>query len=53
MNTEIKIDEDGTKKYYVNGLLHKEDGPAVEYSNGDKEWWINGEFIKFKNNDIL
>jgi hypothetical protein len=23
--------------------LHREDGPAVEYKDGDKEWWINGE----------
>lgn len=23
--------------------LHREDGPAVEYATGQKEWWINGE----------
>ena len=23
--------------------LHREDGPAVEYSDGFKEWWINGD----------
>ena len=30
---------------YLNekGQLHREDGPAREYSNGTKEWWINGE----------
>jgi hypothetical protein len=39
------------KKEYYNrveyrdekGLLHREDGPAVEYNNGKKEWWINGK----------
>jgi hypothetical protein len=24
-------------------LLHREDGPAVEWKNGMKEWWINGK----------
>ena len=25
-----------------NGLLHREDGPAVEKNNGTKKWLING-----------
>jgi hypothetical protein len=25
------------------GELHREDGPAVEYLDGSKEWWINGK----------
>jgi len=28
--------------WYLNGKYHREDGPAVEYSTGHKEWWING-----------
>lgn len=30
--------------YYTlpNGQHHREDGPAVEYTHGQKEWWING-----------
>jgi hypothetical protein len=28
--------------YYLNYKLHRLDGPAVKYSNGDKEWWYNG-----------
>ena len=28
----------------ANGQLHREDGPAVEYANGDKYWYINGKF---------
>ena len=27
----------------INGLLHREDGPAIEYANGNKIWYINGE----------
>ena len=31
------------KKYYnEKDLLHREDGPAVEYANGDKVWYKNG-----------
>jgi hypothetical protein len=28
--------------YYKNGKYHREDGPACEWSNGDKEWYFNG-----------
>jgi len=33
----------GTKRWYLNGLLHREDGPAIEWSNGDKSWYFNGK----------
>ena len=23
------------------GQFHREDGPAIEWRNGDKEWWLN------------
>jgi len=26
----------GDKFYYLNNLLHRDDGPAIEYINGDK-----------------
>lgn len=30
---------------YYNGcdLIHREDGPAIEYKNGTRSWWLNGE----------
>lgn len=31
----------GTRKSYLNGKLHRVDGPAVEYSDGSKEWFLN------------
>ena len=38
----IEVDEDGTRRYYnTAGQLHRDGGPAVEYSNGGKEWWQN------------
>ena len=36
MKYDIETDRFGTKHYYINNVLHREDGPAVEYSNGSK-----------------
>jgi len=33
----------GSKRWYVNDILHREDGPAIEFANGDKVWFINGK----------
>jgi hypothetical protein len=33
----------GTKVWYLNGLCHRVDGPALEYLGGYKEWWLNGQ----------
>jgi len=41
-----KVSEDGTKKWYLNDKLHREDGPALEFTNGVKEWWQNGELYR-------
>ena len=39
---EIKIDKLGTARYYCNGQLHREDGPAIEYTNGSNSWYFHG-----------
>jgi hypothetical protein len=42
----IRINEFGTKYYYKNKemtIFHREDGPAVEWSNGEKCWYLNGK----------
>ena len=39
---ELKIDADGTKRWYLNGERHREDGPAIEYPEGSKYWYLNG-----------
>lgn len=36
-------DDDGTYWYDNQGRLHRRDGPAIEYSNGDVEWYLHGE----------
>ena len=38
-----RIDKDGNKRWYVDGKLHRLDGPAVEGSNGTKSWWVDGK----------
>ena len=43
INNGIYIDNYGTKWHYLNEKFHREDGPAVEWSNGNKSWYINGE----------
>ena len=40
-----KVDEYGTKFWYLNGKLHRTDGPAVEHANGEKCWYLNGKEI--------
>jgi len=50
-NTNIKhnpyapayIDLAGYKVYYIEGKIHRLDGPAVMWANGEEEYWINGE----------
>ena len=42
----IHIDEDGDKYYYSDKemtVLHREDGPAIEYTDGSKSWYIDGK----------
>jgi hypothetical protein len=39
--TGISNFTNGTKHWYLNGKLHRKDGPAVEYSDGSKEWHLN------------
>jgi hypothetical protein len=33
----------GATSWYSNGKLHREDGPAEEWINGDKFWFKNGK----------
>ena len=45
----IHIDEHGNKFYYSDKsiavrLRHREDGPAIEWADGSKVWFINGNY---------
>ena len=39
----LEILENGSKSWRVNGLLHRLDGPAMEWLDGTKSWWVNGQ----------
>ena len=45
MEYDIKIDKYGSKFYYKKGthILHREGKPAIEYANGETEWWVNNK----------
>jgi len=40
----VKIDNNGSKFWHhLNGMRHREDGPAVEWASGTKEWYLDGK----------
>ncbi len=41
--TEPEISKYGTKRWKVNGRLHRLGAPAVVYPDGTEEWWNHGE----------
>ncbi len=42
MNT-VKIDNEGNMRYYnEDGVLHRIDGPAIEFFDGRGIWYSNG-----------
>ena len=40
---KCKIDSAGNKCWYLNGKLHRTDGPAIEDADGGKWWYINNK----------
>jgi len=42
MKNGLQIDDIGNKFYLQNGVYHREDGPAIEWHTGEKEWYVNG-----------
>lgn len=50
---KVTVDDEGSTRWYnEKDQLHRENGPAVEWVDGHKEWWVNGkklteeEFLK-------
>ena len=43
MKNGLLIDEQGTRRWYQNGELHRTDGPAIEWPNGNHWWYQNGK----------
>lgn len=40
----VKVWDDGSKSWFLNDKLHREDGPAIERVDGTKLWLIEGHF---------
>ena len=40
---EVEVDSNGTKYWYLNDMLHREDGAAIEHANGDKFFYLNNK----------
>ena len=43
MNDGLNIRADGSKEWWLNDKLHREDGPAIEGADGSKFWYLNGK----------
>jgi hypothetical protein len=43
-NKIIKTQYSDHIKYTLNGECHREDGPALEFHNRSKYWFINGKY---------
>ena len=41
----VKVWANGDKSWYLNGKLHREDGPAIEYADGHKSWYLNDKEV--------
>ena len=37
----VRVYPNGDKEWSLNGKLHREDGPALEYADGHKAWYLN------------
>ena len=42
---KVKVFTSGTQHWYLDGQLHREDGPAVICPDGHKEWYLYGDKI--------
>jgi hypothetical protein len=44
--TEVRTLADGSKEWYRDGTLHRDDGPAIERADGSKEWYRDGTLVR-------
>ncbi len=48
INTEATGRQDKIE-WRLNGQLHRTDGPAIEWADGNKRWYLNDKEYTFKN----
>lgn len=42
----VEVCIDGGKYWFLDGLQHREDGPAAEWGEFDAcQWWLNGNIL--------
>lgn len=41
----VRVFDDGNRHWFLNGRLHREDGPAIEWSDGSKFWYLDGKLV--------
>ena len=39
----VTVSDNGTTCWFIDGKLHRTNGPAIEYADGSKKWWIDGK----------
>ena len=39
----VKVKNNGSKDWYLDGKRHREDGPAIEGGDGYKAWYLEGK----------
>ena len=39
---EMKVSPNGVKEWFLNDVLHREDGPAIDTPDGAKLWYFHG-----------
>jgi hypothetical protein len=44
----LEVDQFGNKWWWLNGKIHREDGPAYECISGRKYWCLNGKYYHFE-----
>ena len=43
-NSKKYVEEDGIIRWRLpNGKRHRLNGPAIEWADGHKDWWVNGK----------
>jgi hypothetical protein len=47
MRPVMSIDADGDKWWWLGDNLHRADGPAIEWHDGDLQWWLYGTPLSF------
>jgi hypothetical protein len=48
MKNGFEINVFGDKMWYKDGHFHKEDGPAVEWTDGVGSWFLGDEFYGYE-----